>query len=591
MNTDAFDWAGHYDRLHTPDLLAAGRRPVIGITGNFGDNGCELAEGYFASVVKAGAIPFIIPPQSDAGTLLQSLQHIDGLLLSGGADLNPLFIGEEPSPALRGINPRRDLPELLLIRLAYDRQIPLLGICRGCQMLAAALGGSIHQDIATECSGLPLVKHSQTLDRGVASHTVTVEPDSLLHDIMLCDKLAVNSFHHQAVHHTGDKLRASARAADGIIEAVESTEYKPIIGVQWHPEAFLPNRDESMMPLFHWLAGEASSYARARAFHRTHIVLDSHCDTPMFFDQAICFHQRDNRVLVDLHKMDEGGLNSVVMAAYLPQGERTAEGFRQARDYAESQLTRIANMVSHAPQCMEMAYTPEDVRRIHRTGKKAILAGIENGYAIGRDITLLKHFRDLGIVYMTLCHNGDNDICDSARRSNAEHGGLSAFGKKVVAEMNRLGIMVDLSHAAETTFYDAIECSSAPIICSHSSAKALCDVPRNLSDDQLRALATQGGVAQVTLYRGFLQQDGNATIDDAIRHINHFVEVMGIRHVGIGTDFDGDGGIPGCAAANELINLTRRLQAEGYSDNDLQLIWGGNFLHVMDHVQSLASLS
>lgn len=589
MNTDAFDWTDRYERFHTPDALTVPRRPVIGITGNFGDKGCELAEGYFVSILKAGGLPFVIPPYTDGDALLQCLQHIDGLLLSGGGDINPLFLNEEPSPALHGINPRRDLPELLLTRLAYDRQIPILGICRGIQVLTAALGGTLFQDIASQAAPANPVKHSQELDRCMASHSVTVTPDSLLHDIMLSSRLTVNSFHHQAVRHPGDKLQVCARAADGIIEAVESAEYKSVLGVQWHPECFILANDESMMPLFHWLTREASSYARARTFHRNHITLDSHCDTPMFFDRDIRFHQRDNRVLVDLHKMDEGGLNATIMVAYLPQGERTETGYRQARTYAESQLARIANMVAQTPQCMEMAYSPADVRRIHISGKKAILPGIENGYAIGLDLSLLKHFRDLGVVYITLCHNGDNDICDSARKSNNEHNGLSTFGRAVVAEMNRLGLMIDLSHASEKTFYDVLDCSSAPVVCSHSSSRALCDVTRNLSDDQLRALAAHDGVAQVTLYEGFLQKDGPATIDDAIRHINHFVEVMGIRHVGIGTDFDGDGGIPGCAAANEVVNLTRRLQTEGYTDEELQLLWGGNFLRVMERVQASAS--
>ena len=196
----------------------------------------------------------------------------------------------------------------------------------------------------------------------------------------------------------------------------------------------------------------------------------------------------------------------------------------------------------------------------------------------------MRHFRNRGIVYMTLCHNGDNDICDSAR-GQGEWGGLSPFGREVVREMNRLGVMVDLSHGAESSFYDALELSSVPIVCSHSSCRALCDVPRNLTDDQLKALARKGGVAQVTLYKGFLRKDGEASILDAIEHLNHAVNIMGVEHVGIGTDFDGDGGIPGCASAAEVINFTRRLLAERYSETEIADIWGGNFLRVMQLVQ------
>ena len=214
------------------------------------------------------------------------------------------------------------------------------------------------------------------------------------------------------------------------------------------------------------------------------------------------------------------------------------------------------------------------------------MRGIENGYAIGKDLSLVEHFARRGVVYMTLCHNGDNDICDSARGNN-EHGGLSPFGREVVAEMNRVGMMVDLSHASERSFYDALEVSRLPIVCSHSSARSLCNHPRNLTDQQMRALAEAGGVAQVTLYAGFLREDGKATIDDALRHLNHMVEVMGIEHVGVGTDFDGDGGVPGMADASEIINFTRRLTAEGYSNEDIRRIWGGNFLRVMEQVQQV----
>lgn len=212
------------------------------------------------------------------------------------------------------------------------------------------------------------------------------------------------------------------------------------------------------------------------------------------------------------------------------------------------------------------------------------MLGIENGYAIGKDITNVERFRHRGVVYMTLCHNGNNDICGSARY-NEEGLGVSTFGEQVIKEMNRVGMMVDISHAGEKSFYDALEISSKPIVASHSSARALCDHPRNLTDDQLKALAAKGGVAQVCMYGGFLRKNGEATIKDAIEHLNHMVNVMGIEHVGIGTDFDGDGGITGCASASELINVTRRLLLERYSEESIRLIWGGNFLRVMEEVQ------
>ena len=163
---------------------------------------------------------------------------------------------------------------------------------------------------------------------------------------------------------------------------------------------------------------------------------------------------------------------------------------------------------------------------------------------------------------------------------------MSEFGRQVIQEMNRLGIMVDLSHAHERSFYDALEISKTPIVCTHSSARALCDHPRNLTDDQMRALAAKGGVCQITLYHGFLKKDGQATILDAMQHLDHAIQVMGIDHVGLGTDFDGDGGICGLANASELTNFTRQLLDHRYSEDDIQKIWGGNFLRVMRQVQN-----
>ncbi len=437
-----------------------------------------------------------------------------------------------------------------------------------------------------------MVKHDQDLDRAYASHTVRLEDGSTLSRLFPEAKkkgLPVNSFHHQAVQTPGPLLHITSKATDGVIEAVESNEFKSIIGVQWHPECFITRGERCMMPLFDWLVSEASSFAEAKRIHSRIITLDSHCDTPMFFSEgytADMFSKRTDKVLVDLPKMREGFLDASIMVAYLKQGERDAESLLAATAKANRILTQIEEMVAANCTAVDIAYTPSDIARLKHIGKKAIMLGIENGYAIGKDLSLLEHFAKRGIVYMTLCHNGDNDICDSAR-GNAEHGGLSPFGEKVVLEMNRLGIMVDMSHAAESSFYDALKVSKKPIVCSHSSARSLCDHPRNLTDDQMKALAQKGGVAQVTMYNGFLRSDGKATILDAVEHLNHMVNIMGIEHVGIGTDFDGDGGIPGMANASEVINFTRRLLQERYSEEQIQMIWGGNFLRVMEQIKNI----
>ena len=580
--TTTFDLQAQLNQVyaHFPE---APRRPLIGITGNYEDLTCKLAEGYYKQVVAAGGTPVIVPPLSSTETIVETLRHLDGLLLSGGADINPLYQGEEPIPALHGINRERDLPELLITRLAYDRQLPILGICRGIQTLAVALGGKVEQDIKAS------IKHSQEADRSEPTHTVAVDQDSTLYNIYGSPTLLVNSFHHQAVREPGSKLRVVAKAPDGIIEAVESAEFKSVLGVQWHPECL----GQDGLPLFQWLVGEARSYRDAHQLHDRVLTLDTHCDTPMFFPQGINFAQRDSRILVDLEKMTEGRLDATIMVAYLPQpkqGEtfpsKVSFPVEGPKEYADLIFDKIAAIVSANPDHIALARTPDELYENKRLGRKSIMLGIENALALNGQLENVRHFAQRGVVYITLCHNGDNDVCDSCR-GNSLHGGVSPFGEQVIGEMNRLGLMVDLSHAADKSFYDALDISRTPIVCSHSSARALCDHPRNLTDDMMRALARKGGVAQTTLYPGFLRSNGQATILDAIAHLEHAIQVMGIDHVGLGTDFDGDGGVSGLADASELINFTRQLLARRYSERDIQKIWGGNFLRVMTQVQQM----
>lgn len=579
----------------------ATRQPVIGLTGNFADGDARLCEQYYMSVVRAGGTPVIIPPVADKDVIINTLDKIDGLVLTGGGDINPLWAGEEPSPRLHGINHMRDKAELLTVRLAYNRQIPMLGICRGIQTLVTALDGEVDQDIADSfaaahgagraaaAAGHSLIKHSQDADRSEPTHTVRISRESVLYSLYKTETLAVNSIHHQAVRASGRRFSVSAKAPDGVIEAIESSEFKPFIGVQWHPEWL----GESGQVLFRWLVDRARDFYTAKDLHRRMLTLDTHCDTPMFFPQGIHFDQRDPRILVDMHKMAEGHQDAVIMAAYLPQpklGETFSSKVAFKVDgplqYADLIFDKIEEIVNANNRYLSIARTPSDLYEDKRKGRRSIMLGIENGLALNHDISNVRYFARRGVVYITLCHNGDNDICDSARGCNT-HGGVSRFGEQVIKEMNRCGIMVDLSHAGEKSFYDALSISSKPIVCSHSNCKALCDVPRNLTDDQLRALAKHGGVAHITLYHGFLRNDSQeATVMDAIAHLEHAISVMGIEHVGLGTDFDGDGGIRGLADSSELINFTLHLLRRRYSERDIARIWGGNWLRVMAQVQN-----
>lgn len=561
------------------------QQPVIGITANYVERDARLADRYYLSVVEAGGTPLLIPPVADRDVIASTLEHIDGLLLTGGADINPLWTGEEPVAELSNINSTRDLPELLATRLAYNRQIPILGICRGIQTLAVALDGKVRQHVASE------IKHSQDAPREELTHSVTIGDGTTLRGIFGgAGRMFVNSIHHQAVAAPGRRFRVSARAADGVIEAIESNEYKPVIGVQWHPE-WLPEG----APLFKWLIGEARKFRETKQLHSRVLTLDTHCDTPMFFHKGIDFAQRDPRILYDLHKMTEGRQDAVIMAAYLPQ-PKIGETFSQKvafdvdgpTQYADLIFDKIEDIVRRNSQYLSIARTAADLYEDKRKGRKSIMFGIENGLALSHDLQNVRHFAQRGVVYITLCHNGDNDICDSARGCNT-HGGVSRFGRDVIREMNDCGLMVDLSHAAEKSFYDALQASRTPVVCSHSNCRALCDHPRNLTDGQLRYIAECGGVVQITLYPGFLRTQGEATVMDAVRHLEHAIDIAGIDHVGIGTDFDGDGGVRGMADASEMTNFTRLLMERNFSERDIEKIWGGNWIRVMTQAQAAAT--
>ena len=587
MRQDKFDFMSEYKELHSGFPLAK-PCPVIGITANFRDGNAALAEAYYASIIEAGGTPLVIPPYANRDALVETLKHIDALLLTGGADIDPRYMGEEPDYALlHAVNPKRDEQEILLARLADDRALPILGICRGIQTLAVAFGGKVYQDQYAGIGGELLAHDQEPIDRHVATHDVSFVHDCMLARLFGCESIAVNSFHHQSVSVAPAGFAVAAVSPDGVIEAMEAVDGRSIIGVQWHPESFIMNSDRCMMPLFEWLVGEASLYRKAKEVHSRILTLDSHCDTPMLFEQGYRLEERSDIALVDLHKMDEGGLDAVTMVAYIPQGARDENALATATRSADSLLSGIVAQVERNNGYVALCDSPDKVYRCKQEGKKVIMRGIENGYAIGKDIANISRYRDMGVVYMTLCHNGDNDICDSAR-GNGEHGGLSAFGKEAVMEMNRVGMVIDLSHAAESTFWQVLELSTVPVVCSHSSCKALCNHPRNLADEQMAALASKGGVVQVTMYSGFLREDGEATIDDFMMHLEHAISVAGIEHVGIGTDFDGDGAVKGCSSASQLCNITRELLRRGYCESDIEKIWGGNWLRVMRTVQAAA---
>ena len=575
------------------EIRQVSQPPCIGISMNRRDDQSCLAEPYIESVLRAGGVPLLIPVITNMTALREIVKKLDGLVLTGGGDINPLYFGEEPIPQLQDCDSVRDRSDLILLRLAAGYQIPILGICRGHQLINAAFGGSLYQDIAAQYEA-PVLKHSQALPREQASHTVRFITEEGQIRKLYPDQteLAVNSIHHQAVKQVAPEFIAVATASDGINEAMEHQD-KNIISVQWHPEAMTAAGDVQMKKLFELHVRHAALFKQAKEIHAHILTLDSHVDTPMVYSGMFDFGKRVGGTFnpphfegkVNLPLMEEGRLDAVCMVAYIPQGERTTAGYQTAFDYANDRLAQAVLQETLYPSWVGIARSAEDFYRLKKEGKKAIALGVENGYAIGKEITKLEHLRNLGVLYITLCHNGNNDICDSAS-DQPEWNGLSPFGKEVVREMNRLGLMIDLSHAAESTFYDVLKISSKPVVATHSCARALCDHTRNLTDDQLIALADNGGVIQVGLYPGFIRKGADsATLNEAIQHINHIVDLIGIDHVGIGSDFDGGGELIGCKAANEMVNITVKLLEQGYNETDIAKIWGGNFLRVLCEVR------
>ena len=336
----------------------------------------------------------------------------------------------------------------------------------------------------------------------------------------------------------------------------------------------------------------------------------------------------------DLIRMKEGGLDAVFMSIFTPQKQRTEEGHAKAKEVALKQIELTKKMVAYNPDLAEIALNPQDAYRLEKTRKHAIFLGMENGYPIGTDLENVQLFFDKGVRYITITHSKNNELGDSSTDDKSEWGGLSPFGKEVVKEMNRLGIMVDISHVHDKTFWDVIELTKAPVIASHSSARMFRDVPRNMSDEMLKAIKKNGGVVQVALlgdfikemeqtqeretaleelkeeasalFRGELSQDeqkkvmekmhkideqypkNRPTLADAIDHVDHVVQVIGIEHVGIGSDFDGGCGLVGIDYVSEIPNITKELLARGYTEDEIRQLWGGNLMRVFNQVIQVA---
>jgi membrane dipeptidase len=332
-----------------------------------------------------------------------------------------------------------------------------------------------------------------------------------------------------------------------------------------------------------------------RDLHASLLTVDTHIDIP-WPDTPDPFAESARKV--DMLKMRAGGLSAGCFAAYVPQTARTPENEQAAFDRATAMLEHIRGMARTANGITaRLATTVFEIEKARRDRVLAIIPVLENGFSLGTDVTRLARFRALGARYLTLTHNGHNAIGDSSNPRTdlgdppALHGGLSTFGRDVITELNRLGMLVDVSHASRDTMLQAAELSRTPVAATHSCVRALCDHPRNLDDEQLDALRETGGVIQITAVSAFLKKDGKpeqTTVSDFVDHIDYAVRRIGMQHVGISSDFDGGGWFTGWADASESPNLTAELLNRGYSGSDIALLWGGNFLRLLRTAEELA---
>ncbi len=372
---------------------------------------------------------------------------------------------------------------------------------------------------------------------------------------------------------------------------------------------------------------------RADKLHASILTIDTHCDTPMeFADGDFDLGVLHEEGCVDFPRMITGGLHGEFFAVFIGQGPRDDSSFIKVHAEALHILDAIHKNVGNCKAVAEIALTADDGYRLKKEGKIAAYIGIENGYPVGKDISHIKEFYDLGARYITLSHTKNNDICDSSTDPKGpENNGLSSFGTEVVKEMNRIGMMVDISHISDKSFYDVLKVTKAPVIASHSSCRALCGSPRNLSDDMLLSLKENGGVIQICILSSYLKTpepnpemeskleelkkkygeysalsddmkkvvrkeygdirskyEKLATVKDIADHIDHVVQVIGVDYVGIGSDFDGGGGVEGCKTVADMKNITIELLRRGYTNSDLKKIWGGNFMRVFRKVEELA---
>ncbi len=375
---------------------------------------------------------------------------------------------------------------------------------------------------------------------------------------------------------------------------------------------------------------------KADKIHAQAYTVDTHADVPINmmemegFDIGAKHNYAEDGTQIDFPRMKEGGMDAMFFAVYLAQGKRTPEGDAEAKEKALKIFQSIHDAVKKYPNVAELVTTAKEGFAVHKKGKLGVFIGMENGWPVGHNLANLKLYYDLGLRYITLSHSFNNDICDSSGDpEGGEYGGVSKYGEEVIAEMNRLGIIVDVSHISDSSFYDVMRLSKAPVFASHSSCRALCDVKRNMTDDMIKLMASKGGVIQINFVADFLKKPSeevaisirtlrmqamkaDATPEDkkkinaelrqlkykypgdvptvkaVVDHIDHVVQIAGIDHVGIGMDMDGGSDVIGCEDVSKIKNVTIELLRRGYSAKDIRKIWGENTMRVLAAAEKVA---
>ncbi|WP_052670453.1 dipeptidase [Draconibacterium sediminis] len=379
---------------------------------------------------------------------------------------------------------------------------------------------------------------------------------------------------------------------------------------------------------------------KAMEVHKRAITIDTHCDTPMALlegnlDVGVANKAPGSRV--DFPRMEEGGLDAIFFAAFTSQRPRTEENTQNAYEMANKMIEKTYEVCKNYNSMAEVATTPGDVVRLKKEGKRAIYIGMENGFPLGQELNRVEEFYNKGVRYITLCHSSNNDVCDSSTdKKGPEFNGLSPFGKEVVKEMNRLGMLIDVSHISDKSFYDVVELSKVPVFASHSSVRAIASHKRNMTDDMIKALAKNGGVIQICLLDDYIKDPDTTTVRyqkeqeirkifntrfakmseeeqaevrrqwreldekypkqlptvaDCVDHIDHVKKLVGIDYVGIGSDFDGGGGLADCADVSQMPNITAEMLKRGYTEEEIAKVWGGNFLRVFSAVIQKSSVN